>query len=791
MKAKELKFGTVLDFNEEQGHISFRGNRFLLIDAEAMGLLRREIIGVLGQEMTRRLLVRYGYACGYYDALRLRQEYQWEDEEEWLMAGPMMHRLEGIVQAIPHTLTYSRQQDTFLMEGEWLNSYEAAQHIKHFGKSGQPVCWTLSGYASGYASAFFKEQVICIERECTGKGDLHCKWVIRRPHQMGYEGQQALRDLQGFNLAGQINMLEEQIAARTSELSALNAVSIMLGESLSLDELLQRVLPHVLKATGTEFGRIFLLNDEGNKLELRVQTEPDQINLELEPTQLYVSLPVSERGGWGRLRAGNLVVSHNLAGIALLPELSGRHKWRSLCSVPLMERSTIVGVMELASPNTQWPNTAEERRLLLSLGRQIGMALGNARLYEQEQQRARAWRGLVEISHKVASSLDKQQVLESLVEYSRELLNSEISLVSLLDVENHELEIVATAGVRRNSKLKNLKIKVGQGYSRSFLVNEQPVIIVDYLNDPRLEGQPTPAVLEEGIVSMLAVPLTARGNVLGVLFVAERHRHVYSEAEAELLKALATQAAITVDTARLHEREIERVKEVERIKADFLAMVTHELRTPLTNIKGMSSSLLQKDVEWDEENKRAFLEVINEEADVLTNLVSNLLDMSRMEAGAWTIHLEVCTLEEITQEVRRKLAGLLLHHRLAVKVPPGFPSLRVDPNQIGRVLVNLLTNSIKYTPPGTITISACELNREWVEIRVADEGPGIPLEDRQYIFDKFYRSSKIAGFSSTGAGLGLAIVRGIIEAHGGEIELAEPVNSTGTIFCFTLPTCYG
>lgn len=787
MKAKDLKLSAVLQFDQDQGLINFKGNRFLLIDAEAMGLLRREIIAVLGFDMARRLLARYGYACGYSDALRLRQEYQWDSEEEWMMAGPMMHMLEGIVQVRPHQLDYSRQEDQFWMEGEWLNSYEAAQHIKHSGVAESPVCWTLSGYASGYATAFFDQQLICVEHECTGKGDPVCRWRISRPHQLGKAAQQALKDLQGFNLAGKISMLEEQIEARTGELSALNAASLILSESLSVDELLNRVLPHVLKATGTSFGRVFLLNEAEDRLELRMQTEPDEAAPELDPIQLHVWLPVLERDEWNRLKSGDLVIGPPLTGATFLPEMSRRHKWRHLARVPLMLRGGIVGVMELASHNPRWPESAEEKRLLLSLGRQIGLALGNARLYEQEQERARAWRGLVEIGHKVASYRDKQQVLESLVEYARELLKGEISFVALLSEDEQTLEVTARTGCRTKA-LDDMRLPVNQGLARAIMRHGQPVFVA---GNAELQSQIAPEIVAEGIISLLAVPLTARGKVLGVLYLGKRTQHKFSDAEADLLKALATQAAIMVENARLHEREIARMKEVELIKADFLAMVTHELRTPLTNIKGISSGLLQKDVEWDEETRHTFLQAINEEADVLTGLVSDLLDMSRLEAGAWTIHLEECTLQEIIREMRRKLVGLPGVNQVKVELEPGLPRLKADPTQIGRVLVNLVTNALKYGSDGPIYLRARTLDQNRVEVAVSDSGPGIPPEARSHIFDKFYRAAP-GQPSFTGAGLGLAIVKGIIEAHGERIWLAEPgelwfPDSGGATFCFSLP----
>jgi signal transduction histidine kinase len=788
MKAKDLKIGSVLEFEESQGIITFKGNRFLLIDAEAMGLMRREIINMLGTDIARRLLTRYGFACGHSDALRLNRDYNWDSEEEWMMAGPMMHMLEGIVHVRPSHLEYSRKTDTFLMQGEWVNSYEAQQHIKYLGCSDQPTCWTLTGYASGYATAFFGQQLICSEQSCVGKGDPVCKWQIGRPRQMGLEAQQALQDLQGYDVPGTINMLEEQIAARTLELSALNAASIILAESLSLDELLCKVLPHILKATGASFGRILLLNESGEKLELRVQTEPDRIGEELEPTQLYVALPVSEKKSWERLRGGNLVTTHEPLNTLLLPELSWRHNWQSLVSVPLLTRGEISGVLELASPNRNWPGTPEERRLLLSLGRQIGMAIGNAQLYEQEQQRAKAWQGLVEIGHKVASSQDRQQVFDSLVEYACELLDTEVAFVGILSEDETCLEMTGSSGTR-NARLRNLRLPASQGLVQMLIQGGKPIIVPYCRTDPRLKDQPTPELISEGIISLLAVPLTARGKVLGALYVGERRQRLYTDSDADLLTALATQAAITVENARLHEREIARIKEVERIKADFLAMVTHELRTPLTNIKGIASGLLQPDIEWDKASEHSFLSAINEEADVLTALVSDLLDMSRLEAGAWTIYLEDCTFDEIISEVQRKLVGWLEGRELIWEIAPALPQLRLDPTQIARVLLNLITNALKYGGTGPVYVRAQVLDNAWIEVEVCDNGPGISPEEREHIFDKFYRSpmAEPGLRDKPGTGLGLAIVKGIVEAHGGKIWLEDSSINCGATFCFTLP----
>lgn len=231
-------------------------------------------------------------------------------------------------------------------------------------------------------------------------------------------------------------------------------------------------------------------------------------------------------------------------------------------------------------------------------------------------------------------------------------------------------------------------------------------------------------------------------------------------------------------------QDITQRRRLDRMRSSLISTVSHELRTPLAAIKGYASTLLADDVEWDRISQREFLSIISDEADHLSELVDDLLDMSRIEAGNLEVRRQMCNLPELVERAAQRA-----HPRpgkdLQVRLPPEMPMLIADPNRIEVVLRNLIENAAKYNQGrGPITVSALWSDDEIV-IRVEDEGPGIPAEHSEHIFDSFYRVEDGLTRGQPGAGLGLAIAQGFVRAHGGEIWI-EP-RQRGTIVAFSLP----
>ncbi|MBI1746760.1 MAG: PAS domain S-box protein [Acidobacteria bacterium] len=179
MQARDLKFKGLIKADEASGILSLGDNRVVIIGADAFGHIRKELVDNLGVDAAKGILIRYGYRCGHSDAVRLKDRHPWRSELEWLLAGPKLHAIEGVVKVECEELKIDRQNGDFFMRGQWKNSFEAEQHIKLFGRSESPVCWSLSGYASGYASTFFGKAVYADETECIGRGDAVCRFELR------------------------------------------------------------------------------------------------------------------------------------------------------------------------------------------------------------------------------------------------------------------------------------------------------------------------------------------------------------------------------------------------------------------------------------------------------------------------------------------------------------------------------------------------------------------------------------------------------------------------------------
>jgi two-component system, NtrC family, response regulator HydG len=185
MRAADLDIQELLHFVPEGGIITFGGERVLLLDAVALGLLRRELIETLGATAARAVLTRFGYAHGWRVAETLRKGFPWDSEDEWRIAGGRLHTIQGLVRA--EVTRESRSGSTPFAEGIWHDSYEAEQHLLHLGQADEPVCWTLTGFASGYMSCVYGKEIIAVEERCRGKGDAVCRPVIRSKEEWGPE----------------------------------------------------------------------------------------------------------------------------------------------------------------------------------------------------------------------------------------------------------------------------------------------------------------------------------------------------------------------------------------------------------------------------------------------------------------------------------------------------------------------------------------------------------------------------------------------------------------------------
>jgi PAS domain S-box-containing protein len=237
-------------------------------------------------------------------------------------------------------------------------------------------------------------------------------------------------------------------------------------------------------------------------------------------------------------------------------------------------------------------------------------------------------------------------------------------------------------------------------------------------------------------------------------------------------------------------RELRVLREVDHLRSELMANVSHELRTPLASIKGFTTTLLRSDVKWSEEEQRDYLQTINRETDRLTRLISDLLDMSRIDAGALKLEKGVCSLQQIVDAASSRLTTLTGHHQLSIALPADLPEVHADELRIGQVLTNLTENATKFSPEGSEILISAEPAGDQVIVSVTDHGQGIASELMGKLFDRFYQAQRIADGHKGGTGLGLTICKGIVEAHGGRIWVESKLGE-GSKFSFTLPAARG
>jgi two-component system sensor histidine kinase KdpD len=283
------------------------------------------------------------------------------------------------------------------------------------------------------------------------------------------------------------------------------------------------------------------------------------------------------------------------------------------------------------------------------------------------------------------------------------------------------------------------------------------------------------------------VPLVTARGVVGVLGVRPASPTAPLPPDQQrLLAAFASQAAVAIERAQLADeaRRTRLLQETEKLQTALLNSISHDLRTPLASITGALTGLLDDEVQLDEATRRGLAETAYEEAARLNRLVGNLLDMTRLEAGAIRIAQEPCDVQELVGAALAQLGDRLGNRPVTVDVPADLPLVPMDFVLITQVLVNLVDNALKYSPEDTPVEVGAGVADDELRIEVADHGVGIPPEDLERVFGKFYRIQRAGAVSGTG--LGLAISRGIVEAHGGRIW-AENRTGGGTAIQVALP----
>jgi len=431
---------------------------------------------------------------------------------------------------------------------------------------------------------------------------------------------------------------------------------------------------------------------------------------------------------------------------------------KTLLGVPLHVEGGVLGVLHVG---TLEPRRFDEEDvdLLQLVADRAALAIDHARLFQSEQRARTRLERVQAVTDVALAHLELEDLLQALLERTRDVLGVDTCAVLLLDVGRGELVARAALGIEEEVE-QGVRIPVGGGFAGKVAAERRPVILPDLDHAHVLN----PILRQKGIRSMLGVPLIVRGEVIGVLHVGTLELHHFGDEDVELLQLVAERAALAIEKARVHQEMVR----LDQMKLNFVAIASHELRTPATSVYGLLTTLRARGDELPPDVRGELEETAWVQSDRLRRLIEQLLDLSRLDARAIAVQPQPLVLEKTLRDIARGNPDVV------VLVDPGL-AVVADPLVIERVVSNLIANARQHGAH----VDAEQRDRH-VRITVADAGQGVPEELVPRLFDRFEH-----GGETGGTGLGLAIAKAYANAHGGDVYY-QP-GPWGTRFDLVLP----
>jgi GAF domain-containing protein len=566
--------------------------------------------------------------------------------------------------------------------------------------------------------------------------------------------------------------------------------------SASLDavEILRRAIVLATGHLGGSRGAAYLLEPESGRLHLVAVSPPPEMPVEDQDRILELRLGRG-LGGWVAERREAALIPDILKDDRWLPTPGGDAQGGAALAVPVMSASEVLGVLIVVAG---YAFGDEHLELLQAIGRQVGLALANAKRYQQVTRRLAERTALQQVAQVVNRRLELGPLLEEVVGQVSVVLGYPV--VEIFLIEGDELVLQAANG---SEAIGAKRIQQTHGLVGRAVRGNRPVFAPDVGVDPDyVVGVPSTR-------AEIAVPLYNGDIIVGVLNVETPHEGGLTEEDLNLLTLLADQVSVALENAALYERlrqytaelqqtvssrtgELEqalaKAQAADQLKTRFVADVSHELRTPLTNIR-LYLDLLDK---GRTEKFADYLETLHRETSRLIDLIEDLLTVSRLDAGT-------AEMEPIWIDLNSMAAGLVEDRRrlvarvdLSIDFDPqaDLPLVRADERMISQVVANLMTNAVNYTPPGgRITVrtdTIADGEKKWARLAVVDTGLGIPESELPRLFERFFRGSASRARGVSGTGLGLAICKEILDRHGGRITATSQAGK-GSAFIIWLP----
>ncbi len=578
--------------------------------------------------------------------------------------------------------------------------------------------------------------------------------------------------------------LLEETETRARQLASLNEVTRSLTSTLDLDLLLENIMTSAVNILNCEAGSLLLVDDTTDELVFEVVIGPvaDQLLGERHPMGTGLAGKVAE--------SMEPMIVNNVEDSAdwnSEPDRETGFVTLGMLVVPMHYKDQVIGVLEVINKKSGMPFTTDDQELLSAFAGQAAVAVENVRLYMQTDQelanRVEELSVMQRLDRELNTSLDIGKAMEITLTWAMRQSNSVAGLVGVIDGDG-------------------LRVMASQGFGDQLVQYPEETIPLDLpmlaevVEEGRLVQVAGEALSESAIrvdtQSQLVVPIRREVEVIGVILLENKEQARYEEDAIDFITRLCDHASIAISNAQLYSE----VQRANLAKSDFVSFVSHELKTPMTSIRGYADLLAAGSVGDVNEAQAEFLGTIRSNIRRMSTLVSDLADISRIEAGRLNLDFTPVALNEVVEEVVRSTKALAeeKNHHIEIILVEDLPPVWGDRNRLVQILANLTSNAIKYTPnEGRITIQAQEAANQWdpdgapqvVHIEVIDNGMGIKPADQPKIFTQYFRTDEGREIAP-GTGLGLNITRYLIEMQGGKIWFESEFGS-GSNFQFTVP----
>jgi signal transduction histidine kinase len=582
--------------------------------------------------------------------------------------------------------------------------------------------------------------------------------------------------------------LLQEAERRTRQLTTLNEVARSLTSTLELAPLLNQILLSAVEILNCEAGSLLLVDQATGELVFEVVVgPPESANLKGQRLPPGTGLV----GKTAETRQPVIVndVRRAKEWFEKTDQATG-FTTRDLLVVPMQVKEIVIGVIEVINRKDGLPFTPDDQELLAAFASQAAVAIDNARLYTQTDQslsaRVEELSVMQRIDRELNASLDVNRAMRITLEWAMRQSRADAGLVGM--VEEKGLKVMTSQGYTTELDdyaeqpmpvtLPALKQTIESGLQQSLSFSEE---------------HQNGSVLLTGTRSQVAIPIRREAIVIGVLLLESIQSESCSDEVLAFLSRLSDHAAIAIANAQLYSV----VQAANLAKSEFVSFVSHELKTPMTSIRGFTDLLAKGVVGQVNETQANFLNTIRSNVERMAILVSDLADVSRIEAGRLRLDYAAVPVAEVVEEVVRSASTQIgeKSQKLVLNISPDLPPMWGDRTRVIQILTNFVSNAHKYTPTGgQVTITAELADNRWdlngapkvIHIAVSDTGYGISPEDQKKIFQKFFRADDQKIREVPGTGLGLNIAKTLVEMQGGCIWFESKINQ-GTTFNFTIP----